>query len=127
MRNLLEPCEIVKYEAETLSWDKYSTLSVVPENLSANASKFRNGHQEDDNDKYDNNKYIYFYYATTEVNVLTEEFILDFPNFVSAIGGNLGMFIGFSFLGFFNLKSLQISILYKNVYKFLLNFRQRLN
>ena len=88
----------MKYEAATLSYDKYASLSVAPETLTTNASKLENGQYQGK----DENKQIYVYYSSTEVNVLTEEFILDFSNFISAIGGNLGMFIGFSFLGFFS-------------------------
>ena len=66
--------------------------------------------------KIDKNHFIYFYYSTTEVPVQTEEFILDSANFISAIGGNLGMFIGFSFLGFFSWFYDKIERIYKNIY-----------
>ena len=103
-----EPCEIVKYEAKTLSYDKYSSLSVVPQNQIMNSSNL----EERIGKELMDSKYVYFYYSTTEVPVLYEEFILDFCNFVSAIGGNLGMFIGFSFLGFLSWLFLMIEKLF---------------
>ena len=39
------------------------------------------------------------YYPSSDVATLTEEKLIDFSNFVSAVGGNLGLFLGFSFLG----------------------------
>ena len=41
-------------------------------------------------------------YATTEVKVITQELLISFSNFISSIGGNLGMFIGFSCFGVFS-------------------------
>ena len=46
-------------------------------------------------------KTIYLYYSTTEIKVKSSELLVTFSSFVSAVGGNLGIFIGFSFLGFF--------------------------
>ena len=102
----------MKYEAATLSYDKYASLLVAPETLTKNASKLENGKYQGK----DENKQVYVYYSSTEVNVLTEEFILDFSNFISAIGGNLGMFIGFSFLGFFSWFYDMIEKIYKNIH-----------
>ena len=39
------------------------------------------------------------YYTSSDVTTLTENQLIDFSGFVSAIGGNLGLFLGFSFLG----------------------------
>ena len=39
------------------------------------------------------------YYTTSDVSTFTEARLIDFSGFVSAIGGNLGLFLGFSFLG----------------------------
>ena len=51
--------------------------------------------------KRDEIKTIYLYYSSTEINVKSSELLVTFSSFVSAVGGNLGIFIGFSFLGFF--------------------------
>ena len=51
--------------------------------------------------KRDEIKTIYLYYSSTEIKVKSSELLVTFSSFVSAVGGNLGIFIGFSFLGFF--------------------------
>ena len=50
----------------------------------------------------DETKEVLFYYLSTEIDVVTTDLLINFSNFVSAIGGNLGMFIGFSLLGAFS-------------------------
>ena len=47
-------------------------------------------------------RYISMYYTSSDVTTLTEDKLIDFSGFVSAIGGNLGLFLGFSFLGMFS-------------------------
>ena len=42
---------------------------------------------------------IGMYYTTAYVATFTEDHLIDFSGFVSAVGGNLGLFLGFSFLG----------------------------
>ena len=79
------PCEHVKYSVESLAYDKSSSLSIGP-------------HPAED-DEYIG---MFFMYATTEVKVIKEELLISFSNFVSSIGGNLGMFIGFSCFGVFS-------------------------
>ena len=44
-------------------------------------------------------RYITMYYTTSDVATFTEDRLIDFSGFVSAVGGNLGLFLGFSFLG----------------------------
>ena len=42
---------------------------------------------------------IYLYYTTADETTLSSEVLIDFASFISAIGGNLGLFLGFSFMG----------------------------
>ena len=42
---------------------------------------------------------IKLYYSTMDVKVSTTVNLIDVPTFVGSIGGNLGLFLGFSFLG----------------------------
>ena len=42
---------------------------------------------------------IYLYYTTADETTLSSEVMIDFPGFISATGGNLGLFLGFSFMG----------------------------
>ena len=39
--------------------------------------------------------------ATTDVTIIEEVFLFDFAAIVAAVGGSLGLFIGFSFLDVF--------------------------
>ena len=90
--SVLEPCVSTKYEATTLSYDKHSSFSI---NGTPSADVIG---LAVDNDE----KEILFYYSTTSIQILTEDAVINFSNFVSAVGGNLGLFVGFSFLGFFS-------------------------
>ena len=44
---------------------------------------------------------IAMYYTMADVTTYTSDRVIDFPTFVSATGGNLGLFVVFSFLGMF--------------------------
>ena len=41
---------------------------------------------------------IAIYYPSTNVDVSTSSKLISFSSFVSSIGGNLGLFVGFSFI-----------------------------
>ena len=114
---LLEPCKDVKYEARTLSYDRNTFLSSTSEG--SNSAEIASEYNQSQTDSGPPNsvankteidreeaKYgteILFYYATTSIQIVTEDRMINFSNFVSAVGGNLGLFVGFSFLGFFSL------------------------
>ena len=40
-------------------------------------------------------------YATRTVKVITTSRLIDLPSFISSVGGNLGLFVGFSFINMF--------------------------
>ena len=42
---------------------------------------------------------IMVYYTTADETTYTSELLIDLPTFISSIGGNLGLFLGFSFIG----------------------------
>ncbi len=44
---------------------------------------------------------IWLAYSTTDVVVIEDVLLFDFAGIVSAVGGSLGLFIGFSFLDLF--------------------------
>ena len=48
---------------------------------------------------YSQQRSIYLYYTTADETTLSSEVLIDFASFISAIGGNLGLFLGFSFMG----------------------------
>ena len=78
------PCKVVKYDS-----DKFQMIQnpqdIWRERNKTNQTSFT--------------RYITMYYSSSDVATLTEEKLIDFSNFVSAVGGNLGLFLGFSFLG----------------------------
>ena len=95
--------------ATTLSYDTHSAgVSIIPKEESAGNHPYGYGNkQKEEFDRNGNKKLHYrkeidFYYSTTITKIISEDNILNFSNFVSAIGGNLGLFVGFSFLGFFS-------------------------
>ena len=42
---------------------------------------------------------VYIYYTTADVITYSSDLMIDFPGFISSTGGNLGLFLGFSFMG----------------------------
>ena len=44
-------------------------------------------------------RYITMYYTTADIATFTSDKLINFSAFVSGIGGNLGLFLGLSFLG----------------------------
>ena len=46
-------------------------------------------------------RYWSMYYAETDVKVSTTSQLINVPTFISSIGGNLGLFVGFSFISAF--------------------------
>ena len=44
-------------------------------------------------------RYITMYYTTADIATFTSDKLVNFSAFVSGIGGNLGLFLGLSFLG----------------------------
>ena len=90
----------------TLSYDKFSEPSIgyridARSNLEDQSTQEKRGYNGGISWKRDEIKTIYLYYSTTEIKVKSSELLVTFSSFVSAVGGNLGIFIGFSFLGFF--------------------------
>ena len=59
---------------------------------------------------------ILFFYPTTDIRVESVEILVDFNSFISSVGGSLGLFLGFSFLGFLSLFYDCIKTLYRNMY-----------
>ena len=112
------PCIFYRYETHTLSYDEFATLSISSEieDNSNDRDKITIEHKDIERSEGSTNvpKFIMFYYSTTELKIETKELLLNFPNFLSAVGGNLGMFIGFSFLGFFSAFYDMIKLLFCN-------------
>ena len=89
-----------------MSYDKFSEPSIGYRiDARSNLEDQNTQEKREDNGgiswKRDEIKTIYLYYSSTEIKVKRSELLVTFSSFVSAVGGNLGIFIGFSFLGFF--------------------------
>ena len=44
-------------------------------------------------------RFFYVYFTSADETTYNSDRLVDFANFISSVGGNLGLFLGFSFLG----------------------------
>ena len=78
------PCATISYEGEILQM-KQSPSGVWLKKSKTNSTAFP--------------RYITMYYTTADIATFTSDKLVDFSAFISGIGGNLGLFLGLSFLG----------------------------
>ena len=78
---------MVEYKVGTKAYDH---LSYVHTNKMFNETQ---KHEEEDV------RDIAIYYSTTGFRITKTSLLIDLPTFISNIGGNLGLFLGFSCLG----------------------------
>ena len=76
-------------------------LSGETSETSNRGQKERNSQNMNESTKveYSQQRFIYLYYTTADETRISSELLIDFAGFISAIGGNLGLFLGFSFMG----------------------------
>ena len=77
------PCKTTTYDAGILKFQQ-NPYGVWHNKSKTNSTSF--------------NRTVAMYYTTSDVTTFTEARLIDFSGFVSAVGGNLGLFLGFSFL-----------------------------
>ena len=82
--NFPAPCKTTTYEAGILKFQQ-DPYGVWHNKSKTNSASFK--------------RTVAMYFTTTDVTTYTEARLIDFSGFVSAVGGNLGLFLGFSFLG----------------------------
>ena len=87
------PCRIANYELGIQTYDDLSTVSLKKE-LDTEEEGVTNSSSE-----VDTKTTIMIYYATTDINVSSTSELIDLSTFISNVGGNLGLFVGFSVLG----------------------------
>ena len=99
-------CKKSRYRVGIQTFDKLSFVSIKdpPPNSTLNKST----NSETDPDTSDNSKSslkentpsraIYIYYSTTNVRLSSTSKLVSLSSFISSIGGNLGLFVGFSFM-----------------------------
>ena len=120
-------CTIFSYTAHCqkatydIGWQTYDALSqiTIQKDTPDKSNKTKDAEQERKREKnettanntkpqtinvdneIENYRYLSLYYGTTNVKVSTTSELIDFPTFISNVGGNLGLFVGFSVLGGF--------------------------
>ena len=85
------PCEKATYDVGIQTYDSLSSINIKDQDETKTT-------QNQTEEKKPPFRYQFLYYSTTEVKVSTTSKLIDFPTFISNIGGNLGLFVGFSFL-----------------------------
>ena len=88
---LIVPCQFTTYNTETISYDRNSKIT---HNTIETSIQIANMNIE----PKENGTVIIFTYPTMDTVVTQNVKILDASSFISSVGGNLGLFIGFSFL-----------------------------
>ena len=110
-----ESCTINSYEAQSISYDKYSgipSMSMLQNIMTKTSEKIPINAVS----KPIETSGINIFYSTTDIRVESVEVLVDFNSFISSVGGSLGLFLGFSFLGFLSLFYDCIKTLYRNMY-----------
>ena len=74
-------CQKTTYIIGKLAYDSFSGINIQ---------------WEHDNDT---RRTVNIYYETNNVKISTTSVLIDLPTFISNVGGNLGLFVGFSVLG----------------------------
>ena len=102
-----EPEEEVYYDISS-DYEESSDSVTSPTLTSNETSETSNRGQKERNSQnmnestkveYSQQRFIYLYYTTADETRISSELLIDFVGFISAIGGNLGLFLGFSFMG----------------------------
>ena len=93
-RYISEPCQLESYTTDTLSYDRNSMMAKAQLEILFKRTKINF-------ETTDNRTSLFISYPNMEVKVSEQVQILDTSSFISSVGGNLGLFIGFSFLDTF--------------------------
>ena len=82
-------CKKSSYEVGIQSFDRLSMINI------------EDSKDDSKNSTKESARAIYMYYSTTDIKVSTTSKLISLSTFISSIGGNLGLFVGFSFLSTF--------------------------
>ena len=85
------PCEKATYDVGIQTYDSLSRINIKKENDTKT-------NQTQTTKKKPPVRRVFIYYSTNDVKVSTTSKLIDLHTFISNIGGNLGLFVGFSFL-----------------------------
>ena len=98
---IIAPCQKVTYDAGFQVYDIMSQISIKGTETKKETT-CRNRKQKNINTSRLNGtgyRYINIYYAVTDVKISITSKMMNLPTFISNVGGNLGLFVGFSVLG----------------------------
>ena len=90
-------CQSSTYEVATQTYDRLSNVAIKDTQINITDQM-----ENDENvTEFDPSliRSAAIYYATTNVKVSTTSLKIDLSTFISNVGGNLGLFVGFSVLG----------------------------
>ena len=82
-------CKKAAYNVGLQSFDRLSFINIDEKSDAFSATK------------KGSTRAIFMYYSTTDIKVSTTSELISLSSFISSIGGNLGLFCGFSFLSSF--------------------------
>ena len=93
----LAPCQSSTYEVGQQTYDRLSYVNIpyYQTNITDAMENDVNAAELNSPSK----RFLNMYYATTNVKVSTTSLKIDVSTFISNVGGNLGLFVGFSVLG----------------------------
>ena len=96
-------CKKSKYRVGVQTYDKLSFVSIKdppPNSTLDKSTNTETGQDSSDINKKENmrSRAIYIYYSTTNVRLSSTSKLISLSSFISSIGGNLGLFVGFSFM-----------------------------
>ena len=88
------------YETSSKDDGKSGTTETSNTNNTQSNDLEPNDEQAESNDKKVlTRRFFYVYYTTADTTEISSDILVDFATFIGSIGGNLGLFLGFSFLG----------------------------
>ena len=88
--NVTEEQDVVGNNLNNTS--KNNTLAYVTETTS-------NAKEQDDEEDSLERRFFYMYYTTADETQFTTDRLIDVATFIASVGGTLGLYLGFSFLG----------------------------
>ena len=86
---------------DTNSTDGSNNTTMTAKNSTGlnNNSTRNNATQKTDGSTELERRFFYVYFTSADEKTYNSDRLVDFANFISSVGGNLGLFLGFSFLG----------------------------
>ena len=94
--DILEPCKATGYELETITYDAKSKMA--HNMIKVHYQKYNIGSTTYNHSEDGSSTTVIIQYSTTDISVTERTKLISGNSFVSSVGGNLGLFVGFSFM-----------------------------